>query len=343
MASPDMVLQQLKKGQYAPVYFLHGDETFYIDQISEYIEEHALPESSKSFNQIILYGKDTNISDVLNQARRFPMMSERQVVMVKECQELPDWPKEDSLRLMEAYLSQPLDTTVLVLQYKHKLLAKNTKWYKLLQKGSEIVESKKIYDSQVPDWIRKYLKSRKRQADETAVQLLAEAIGANLGRLHTELEKILINLGPEESISPAIIEKYVGISKEYNIFELINALAYHRVDKAQKILAYWQANPKKQPLIPSLTSLFNFFVKLLLAYQEKDRSDHNLASVLKVNPYFVKEYKAGMQHYPMRNLSMAIRIIREADLRVKGLQAGPSHESEIFREMVYKLLHLGRS
>ncbi len=336
--SPEKVLKELKAQKYAPVYFLHGEESYYIDLISNYIEKHVLSPSDQGFNQIILYGKETDMATILGQARRFPMMAERQVVIVKELQQMPDWSRSQAQQMLESYLSQPQPSTLLVLSYKHKSHNKNAKIYKALEQQAVVVEAKRLYENQVPAWIQQYLQKKGLQIEENALQLLVEAVGADLARLHTELEKIILNLSDGQSIRAETIEKYVGIHKDYNVFELQKALINKNMQKAHQIIRYWEANPKKQPLIPTLALLGTFFSKVLLAYHQKDRSEQNLARALRVSPYFVRDYKTMMQNYPLHRVIEGIHYLREADLQVKGIQAGGHTEGQILRELLSKII-----
>lgn len=338
LKSPEDVLKEIKKREFAPVYFLHGEEAFYIDRITALIEESVLTPAERGFNQTMLYGRDINMGVVITQARRFPMMAEKQVVIIKEFQQMPDLAKEESSKMLEAYVAQAQPSTVLVLAHKHKTLNKNSKLYKAIEKNATVVETKKLYDNQLPAWIQNYLKEQKYSIEPKAVQLLAEAVGADLARMSGELDKLCLNVSPETPINEQMIEQFVGISKDYNVFELQNALAQRDRTKAFKILAYWEANPKKQPLIPTIAMLFGYFVKLLIATQEKDKSDQNLAKVLKINPYIVKDYKLALQNFNSPQLLEAIRLLRMADLQVKGIEAGGGNEAEILREFVFKVL-----
>lgn len=335
----DTILKELKSGTYHPFYFLHGDESYYIDAISDYIEENALNSAERGFNQMILYGKDTTMGSILNQARRFPMMSNRQVVIVKELQEMSDWNKPGSNQLLDAYLKNPQPSTILVLNHKHKTLNKNTKLYKALVQGCVVIESRKIYENQVFDWIKTHLKEKNLNIEHKATQLLIEAVGANLGRLSKELEKLALNIPANTMIEEKSIEEYVGISKDYNVFELQKAIATRNFFKVQQIIHYWESNPKKQPLIPTLALLFSFFSRVLLAYSQQDRSDNHLAKVLKVGYYFVKEYKMMMQNYSKTQIIRSIHYLRTADLQVKGIVSGGHTEAQILKELVFRIMH----
>ena len=289
----NQVLQELQAKKFAPVYFLHGDEAFFLDQISDFIEKNALDDSQKGFNQTILYGKDTNMATLLGQARRFPMMSDRQVLIVKEFAQMPDLGKSNAQAMIIQYLEQPQPSTILVLNHKHKLLNKNSKVYKAFNKQAVVVESKKLYENQIPAWISEYIAEKGLQIDEKARALLVESIGADLSRMSSELDKLILNLQPNQKITEDLIEKYVGISKDYNVFEFQKALINKDLFKAKRIINYWTANPKKQALIPTLALLYNFFAKVLLAYAEQDRSDQNLSRALGVNSFFVRDYKTA--------------------------------------------------
>lgn len=337
--TPENVLKDLKAKKYAPIYFLHGDESFYLDQISSFIEKNALQEHEKGFNQIILYGKDTNLGTIIQNARRFPMMSERQVVIVKEAQQLSDWSKADSKKVLEAYIKQPQPSTVLVFNHKHKSFNKNTTIYKAMDKQAIVVESKKIRENQVAPWIESYFKQKGYQINFKAVSMLTESIGADLGRLQTEIDKLLLNVADKtKPIDEHLIEEHVGISKSYNIFELQKALGNKNWFKTRQILQYWEANPKTQPLIPTIAMIFQYFCKLLVAHQTANKNDQHLAKVLKVSPYFVKDYKAALRQYPLSKVVRIIHYLREADLQSKGVTTRNTSDAQILQELVFKIL-----
>jgi DNA polymerase-3 subunit delta len=336
----DAVLKELKAGKYEPVYFLHGEEAYHIDTITDYIEQHALTPAERGFNQVMLYGRETDMHTILNQARRFPMMASRQVVIVKELQQMPDWTRGEAQELLRHYLEKPQQTTVLVLNYKYKSIAKNTKVYKALDKHGIVIESKKLYDNQVGGWVLSYLKERNFNIEPAALALLVEAIGADLSKLHQELDKLLLNQNPSQAIRAAVIEKNVGISRDFNVFEFQKAIAEKNALKIEQIIRYWAANPKKQPLIPTIALLYNFFAKTLIAYHQKDRSDQALSSALKVNPFFLKDYKLMMQNYSLAKMLKAIEFLRHADLQSKGIAPGGTSEADILREFSVKMLSI---
>jgi len=340
--SPEAVLKAMRKQEFAPVYFLQGDEPYYIDRIADCIEENVLSESERGFNQIVMYGKDVDVSAILNNAKRYPMMSERQVVIVREAQDVSDFNIKQGQQQMEAYLKNPMPSTILVFCYKYKNIDGRKALGKLLDKHAILVESKKMYDNQLPDWIARYVKDKGLQIEDKAVQMLADYIGNNLERLTNEIEKVLINYrqGDEEGkITPAIIQKYIGISKEYNVFELQKALAVKDVLKANRILKYFEANQKANPIIPIIALLFTFYTKLLLVHQASDKSERGLAAVLKINPFFAREYKVASVNYPLPKVIRNIHHLRLADQYAKGIDNQVGADSQILKELVFKLMH----
>lgn len=337
--APESVLKDLKSNKYAPVYFLQGEEPYYIDKISNYIEANALKEHEKGFNQIIMYGQDVNMSVILNNARRYPMMSERQVVIVKEAQNIPDFTKENAERMFAAYISNPLPSTILVFNYKFKKLDARKAQSKTIEKFTVCVESKKLYDNQVPDWVTGYISEKGFKVTPKTALLIADFIGNNLERISNEIDKLSINLKPGEEITPDLVQKYIGISKEFNVFELQKALTLKDVVKSNQIINYFAANPKNNPVIPIISSLFSYFSKLLLAHHSKDKSEKGIASALGVNPFFVKDYLAGVRNYPLPKVISILHFIKTADLQSKGVESSSISEGEIMKELVYKILH----
>ncbi len=337
--SPEQVLGDLKKGQFAPIYFLQGTEPFYIDAISEYIENHAIPEHERGFNQIILYGKDITMPVLLSNARRFPMMAEKQLVMVKEAQEIPDLTKEEGAKLLADYLQNPVQSTILVFCYRHKTLDNRKAITKLVDKHALMVVTKKLYDNQIPDWISNFVQHKGYTIGHKAVFMISEFIGNNLQRISNEIDKLLVNFNEKREITAEDVEQYIGVSKEYNVFELQKAITQKNVLKANQIVQYFAANPKDNPLIPTIALLYTFFSKLLVAHHTKDKSDRNLASVLKVNPYFVKDYKTAMRNYALINVINNVHHLSQADLNAKGIQVGTVNDNQILKELVFKLMH----
>jgi DNA polymerase-3 subunit delta len=338
-STPDSVLKDLKANKYSPVYFLQGDEPYYIDLISDYIEKHCIKDHERSFNQTVLYGKETNVNTVLQNAKKFPMMAERQVVIVKEAQELSDLNKEQSEKFLNAYIQNPLPSTVLVFCHKYKTLDGRKSLGKNMDKFSVLVNTKKIYDNQLPEWINKFFVDKGVKIHPKAALLLAENIGNDLSRLANEIEKLLINLKDKKEVDESLVEKYVGISKEYNVFELQKALTNRDVVKANRIINYFEANQKNNPIIPTLAALFGFFNKVLLVHGSDDKSDGSIAKTLGVNPFFAKDYSAAARSFPVQKAINIIHYLHEADLRSKGINSNSMEEGQIMKELVFKILH----
>ncbi|MBR9998693.1 MAG: DNA polymerase III subunit delta [Cyclobacteriaceae bacterium] len=335
----EAILKKLENNEYAPVYFLFGSESYYIDLITEYINKNALTESEKGFNQMILYGRDITIPDLLSQARRFPMMSERQVVIVREAQEIRDWNKPEGENQMNAYITNPLPSTILVIAYKNKSPDKRKTLFKNFEKYAVTVESNKLYDNQLPEWVDNYVVEMGHSIDLKAAYLLVENIGNDLVRLSNEINKILINYKEKVEINPGIVQKYVGISKDYNSFELQRAIGVRDVVKSNRIVNYFSSNSKNNPVIPTIALLFGFFSKLLIIHSTSDRNPRNLSAITGVNSYFIREYIHATQNFTLPKVIENIHYIREADLRSKGVGVIHVHEGEILKELVYKLLH----
>jgi DNA polymerase-3 subunit delta len=329
------LMTELHEGKYRPVYFLMGEEPYYIDLISAYIEANVLTAEERDFNQIVLFGRDTDADTIINTARRFPMMAARQVVIVKEAQFMKDI---DRLHL---YTEQPLKSTVLVINYKNKVLDKRLKLTRQLQSMGGLFESKKLYDNQIPDWISGYLAPRGRTITPEASLMLSEYLGADLSKLVNELDKLLITLPAEEkSITPAHIERNIGISKDYNVFEFQGALAERNTLKAHRIALHFAGNPGENPLIMIIGTLASFFIKLLQFHYTRDRSPQNLASVLKVNPYFIRQYEGAARKYNRQQTAQAISLLRQYDARSKGVENGTTGPDELLRELTIRLLRL---
>ncbi|MBL3655700.1 DNA polymerase III subunit delta [Fulvivirga sediminis] len=333
------ILSDLKNKKYSPVYFFQGEETYYIDLLTDYIEDNVLTDTEKGFNQIILYGRDVQMNEVLTNARRFPMMAERQVVIVKEAQNISDINKESGQKLLIDYIKNPVGSTILVFAHKNKALDKRKSLGKLIEKHAVALTTKKLYDNQVPAWVEKYLKSKGFSATPKAIQMLSDSIGTDLERLANEVDKILINYKEKVEINESIVQKYVGISKDYNVFELQKALIAKDVVKANQIINYFEANDKKNPIIPIIAVLFSFYSKLLMVVGSKDRSERHLASVLKVNPYFVKDYLLAARNYSPVQVINNIHYIKDADLKSKGVGNASASDGQLLKELVFKLLH----
>ncbi len=334
----EKIWEDLRARRYAPVYFLHGEESFFIDRIAQHVEQHVLAEHERGFNQVILYGKDHGVADVLNHARRFPMMAERQVVIVREAQEIPDLGREAGRKMLTAYLQQPLPSTVLIFCHKHKAVTEK-KWLKVLESHAVVMLAKKLYDNQVPSWIERYLKAQGHQIAPTAQQVLAESIGTDLSRLANELDKLVLSLNGPTRITPELVQTYIGISKDYNVFELQSALTRRDAAQAFRIAHYFAADPKGHPVIPTLAVLFGFFAKVLLVHATASGSESELARVLKVHPFFVKDYQRAARAYSPPQVVGIVAHLRTADLQAKGIAPGTHNDGDILRELIWRILH----
>lgn len=338
-ASAKKILTALQAGQYAPVYVLQGEETYYIDLISDYIEAHALAETDKGFNQVVVYGKDAPVATILTHARRYPMMAERQVVIVKEAQEVPDLQKEGGAKLLLDYVSNPTPSTILVLCHKHKALDKRRELGKKIDKLTVSAVFKKPYENKLPEFIHGYVNEKGHEADEEAVRVLCEYVGTDLKRMANELDKVMISMPTGARLTAAQAMAQVGISREYNIFELQKALIRRDPLQANKIVNYFESNPKKNPLIPAVAFLYSFYSKLLVASSAPDKSERSLVGLLKISPYAARDYVSALRHYTTPQLVGCVQSILEADLKIKGVNAGTVAEGQILRELVYRLIH----
>jgi DNA polymerase III subunit delta len=328
------ILTELKNKIYHPVYFLMGEETYYIDLITDYITKHLLNESEKTFNQLILYGKDTDIATVINSAKRFPMMANYQVVVLKEAQELK------KIEDLIYYIEKPLKSTILVINYKYSSLDKRTKLYKALSEHCIVLESKKLYENQVPEWIINYLKKNGISIDAEAAELLKESLGNDLSKIAQELDKLLLVLpAGTKVINKQHIERNIGISKDYNNFELTKALGQKNILKANRIIDYFNKNPKASPFQVTIQVLFSFFSKILIYHFLKDKSRSSIASNLGINPFFVPEYElAGKKYSPAKTVAI-ISELRGYDMKSKGVGNSSTTDGELLRELIFKILH----
>jgi len=328
----DQILSEIKKKIYHPVYFLMGEEPYFIDSISDAIESTVLDEADKAFNQVVLYGKDVNVHDIVTQARNYPMMGNYLVVIVKEAQEVKN------IESMEPFLELIPETTILVIDYKYKKLDKRLKFAKTLEKNHVLFESKKLYDSDIPKWIVNYLNARNYRISQKACQMLADFLGTDLHKIKNELEKLIVAVPQKKEIDDNDVEYNIGISKDFNIFELQKAISYGDFAKAVQIINYFGDNPKENPLIASVIILYSYYCKLLKLHYSSDKSRNGAASVLGVNPYFVNDYLEAIRRYSIKKCVENIAVLREFDLKSKGYGAGDTDQKELYREMIYKLM-----
>jgi len=324
------IITDIKEGTIAPIYFLMGEEPYYIDGITQFIENNLLTEEEKGFNQMILYGRDVTVEDIVSNAKRYPMMAERQVVIVKEAQDLTR-----TIDDLFSYAENPQPTTVLVICYKYKTLDKRKKLTKLLKQKGVLFESKKMYENQVPDWIRRVMKGKGYTITHKAAQMLTEFLGNDLSKVNNELEKLQLIIKPEEQITPELVEENIGISKDFNNFELQNAIGAKDVKKAFGIVQYFAHNPKSHPLVITIALLYSFFSKLLKYHSLTDKS--LAASALGVSPYFVRDYQTAARNFPMKRISAIITSIREVDMKSKGVGAAGLPQGELLKELLIKI------
>ncbi|MBP1663432.1 MAG: polymerase delta subunit [Bacteroidetes bacterium] len=334
MQTYQQIMTDLRRKAYSPVYFLMGEESFYIDLISDFMEDKILDESEKDFNLTVLYGKDVDIATVINAAKRYPMMSEYQVVIVKEAQLIKDW------EVFSYYLANPLKSTILCICYKYGKPDGRKKWVQDLNKTAVVLESKKLYDNQVGLWIREYLSDRKVRISEKAEMMLTEFLGSDLSKIANELDKLLITRKPEENhITPEMIEKNIGISKDFNVFELQAALINRDVLKANRIIRYFGDNKKANPIQMVLSQLFSFFSNLMMFHYLPDKSPATVASELKITAYFTKDYVQAAKTYNAWKTMNIISWIRETDARSKGIEDTGSESVDLMKELIFKILH----
>jgi DNA polymerase-3 subunit delta len=338
MTAPE-ILKDLRNRKYKPLYLLHGEEPYFIDQVSNYIEHELLPPAEKGFNQTVMYGKDTDVMTVLNAAKRYPMMADYQVVLVKEAQDMK-WGRDDddkkSINPVLAYLENPLPTTILVFCYKYGKFDKRKKTYKAIEKKGLIFESAPLYDSKIPGWIEGYVADKQYKLSSQASAMLAEYLGNDLSKIANELDKLMLNINAGEEITLKSIQDNIGISKEYNVFELQTALARKDAFKVNQIINYFEANPKSNPIVLVLGNLNNYFTKVLTYHYLKDKSQ--AAKELGVNPYFIKDYEQAARSFSYAKTMDIIGALREYDLKSKGVEssAGPG---ELMKELMFKILH----
>lgn len=332
--SYEQILTDLRKKIYSPIYFLMGEEPFYIDLISDFIQNNVLDETEKEFDQTILYGKDVDIISVINAAKRYPMMGTHQVLIVKEAQLIKEW---DNLI---HYLSKPLKYTVLVFCFKYSTPDKRKKWFQEVSKVAIVYESVKLRDYEIGNWITKYCKSKNVGIEEKAVVMLSEYLGTDLSKLVNELEKLILTKPADSSrITPDLVEKNIGISKDFNVFELQSALINRDVLKANRIIQYFSENKKANPMVLILAQLFKFFSELMMFHYLPDKSQSAVASELKINPYFVKDYQKASQVFGAWKTMNIISYIRETDARYKGIDNPSTVEGDLMKELIFKMLH----
>lgn len=326
------IIKEWKQKKFRSLYWLEGEEDFFIDQVTNYAEEHLLDESEKGFNLTIVYGKETDWSTVVNACRRYPMFAEKQVVILKEAQSMKDILK------LEGYIDKPLDSTILVVAHKQGKIDGRSKMAKLIKEKGVLLSTKKMYDNQLPAWVEAYVSSLGRAISQKAGILLVDHIGNDLARIANEIDKLLVNLPEGKKIDENDIEKYVGISKEYNVFELQNAIGQKDITKVMRIIHYFSANPKAGPIQMVLPALYNFFSKMNQVFGVKG-GEKEIAAALGVHPFFVKDYISAARQYGAEGAEKAILLLHTYNLRSIGINDSGVEDGELMKELVYKMMY----
>jgi DNA polymerase-3 subunit delta len=328
MNSYDAILKEVKKGNVQPVYFLHGDEPFFLDELVAFFEGNILTEEEKAFNLIMLYGKDIDHKYIVDEARQYPLMASRRLVIVKEAQDLKTFNE------LQSYIEKPNPSTVLVLCYKHKKLDKRSKISKVLESRSVVFESKKIYDNQTAGWIKGFIHDKGHKISEVAAETLAAYIGPDLSRLSNEIDKILINQDKGKEIQVEEIKEQVGISKDFDVFELQKALGERNFGKANLIFRYFMQNPNANPSVLVLSSLYNYFNKVYIVQSHAGMNDQDLAKITGVSPFFLKEYRLAARKYSKNALHNIFSILKQADQSSKGIGARNTGDASIYKDLL---------
>lgn len=326
------IIADLKKAIYRPVYFLSGEEPYYIDMISDYIEENVLQDMEKEFNQCVLYGRDVSANDIISNCRRFPMMSNYQVIIVKEAQDIKD------IENLASYVESPLDSTILVVCYKYKKVDKRKSFAKLLEKKAVLFESARVYDNQIQPWIVSFAQQLGYSIDAKASFLMAEFLGNDLSKIVNEVNKLIINIPKGSTITSELVEKNIGISKDFNVFELQKALGTKNILKANQIIKYFSENEKENPLVKVLPILYAYFVKVFMLHNIEDKSPNNLAAKLSVSRMFIDDYSTASRNYPQEKLVRIFRLLKNYDLKCKGIDNAAS-DGDLMKELIYKIIH----
>lgn len=330
--SAEKIIGDWKKSKFKPVYWLEGEEDYFIDKVVHYAEHEILTEAEAGFNLMVFYGKDASWIDVVNSCKRYPMFSERQVVILKEAQQMRDIDK------LEPYIEHPLSSTIFVVSYKEKKVDGRSKLAKTLKEKGEMLTTKKMYDNQLPDWTNELITSKGRSISQKALMLLVDHIGNDLSRINNEIDKVLVNLGERMNITEDDIEKYVGVSKEYNPFELQGAMAQKDLAKAMKIIQYFEANPKAAPIQLILPTLYNLFSKTYMIFGQQAKDDKTIAANIGVNPFFVKDYVATARNYGYGGVEAAILLLHTYNLKSVGVNDSGTSDGSLLKEMVAKMM-----
>jgi DNA polymerase-3 subunit delta len=330
--SAEKIIADWKKGNFKPIYWLEGDEPFFIDQVVHYAEHKILPEAEASFNLSIFYGKDADWSSVVNACMRYPMFAEKQVVILKEAQQMRDIEK------LESYIDNPLASTIFVVSYKEKKVDGRSKLAKTLKSKGEMLSTKKMYDSQLPEWVNQMVASHQLTIAPKALHLLVDHIGNDLSRLQNEVEKLAVNLAGQKNITEDDIEKYIGVSKDFNVFELQDALGKRDLAKTIRIIHYFEANPKAAPIQMILPALYNYFSKVFMLYSLPNITEQSAAAALGVNPFFVKEYIATARRYDYEGIEKVLLLLHQYNLRSIGVHDAGTSDAGLLKELAVKMI-----
>jgi len=324
----DALIKEMDGGKIHPIYFLHGDEAYYIDKFTEYAETKILSDEEKAFNQIVLYGKDADLKSIIDEARQYPMMASKRLIILKEAQQM------DALTELLPYIENPVPTTVLVICYKYNKLDKRTKFAKVIEQKSVVLESKKLYDNQVAGWIRDYLVEHKFKSESGVAEILLEYVGADLSKLSNEIDKLMLNATKERHISISDVKEQIGISKDFDVFELQRMLGEKNFIKASLIIRYFADNPKSNPVVMIVPSLYNYFNKVYTAKYYEKSNDQELSKLLGVIPFFVKEYRIAAKNYTKVHLIKIFQTLKEADQASKGVGVRRVENGSIFKDVL---------
>ena len=329
---PNTIISEWKKANYRPIYWLEGEEEYFIDKVIDYAENYILNESETAFNLTVFYGKDADWPAVINACRRYPMFAERQVVLLKEAQQMRDIEK------LESYIENPLSSTIFVVSYKEKKIDGRTRMAKLLKEKGVVLTTKKLYDNQLPEWTEELVQSKELAISQKALMLLVDHIGNDLNRIENEIDKISINLGKRGTISEEDVEQYVGVSKDFNVFELQAAVATKNLPKAIQIIQYFEANPKAAPIQLILPSLYSFFSKVFMIYGLNTRDEKTIAASLGINAFFIKDYLKATTIYSYPDLEKLILLLSDYNLKSIGIRNSGTPDASLLKEMVVKMI-----
>ena len=327
------IIASISNKDLQPIYFLMGDEPYYIDKICDEFTNNILSTEEKEFNQVTLYAKDVTTEQVIAEAKQFPFGSNKRVVIVKEGQQLKN------IEILDSYLNSPQQSTVLVISYKGKSLDKRKKFGKNLAKKCVVFESNKLYDDKIPTWISSYVNEQGYAIENSAAAVLAEYLGSNLSKITNELDKLMLVLKKDEQITTKIIEDHIGISKDYNVFELQNALGKKDIVKANRIINHFAENTKNHHIVPVISALFSFFQKIMVYHFLEDKSSKNAASALKVNPFFISQYQIAAGYYKKDQLFKIFKHLKKYDLKSKGVNNRSTDQHGLLKELIFKILH----